>query len=394
MAGTDYVSEIEYGSQLFVSMKMDFLNSTDKQNIGGYISIDTTSGVVSVDGEVNSLSEEVKSSVKITVSAHQFGGDPLVLLTILPQNILSCDLNNATACLDLFENAVDYGKGAGSWAGNGFKDQVINVTDANVIGYQTAPYDGGTAQMYGLVPSSYTVANNSAVIEQLESEYAQELENRNRAQAALKFYASYRSAAERTELGSIVQATTNNAYALASLANRCRESYLGTDCADLIAANCPVSGQSRSCLESYNTSVFDIPAIPPAFVLDLRWVTSNPGRDSLLSQGLQCTQIIEPSDPHTWDDNYLCANTDLGMKWGSAGPFGGMTCTQIIEPNDPHTWADNYLCLPTTSDYEFAWAYTTPMRDGHINNGYSCISMNEAADPNAWADNYLCHRQK
>ena len=32
------------------------------------------------------------------------------------------------------------------------------------------------------------------------------------------------------------------------------------------------------------------------------------------------------------------------FKWSSAGPINGMVCTQILEPNDPHTWTDNFFC--------------------------------------------------
>merc|ERR1711939_1174753 len=32
------------------------------------------------------------------------------------------------------------------------------------------------------------------------------------------------------------------------------------------------------------------------------------------------------------------------MRWSSAGPIGGMRCTQILESSDPDTWNDNYLC--------------------------------------------------
>ena len=32
------------------------------------------------------------------------------------------------------------------------------------------------------------------------------------------------------------------------------------------------------------------------------------------------------------------------FRWSSAGPINGMVCTQILEPNDPHTWKDNYFC--------------------------------------------------
>ena len=53
--------------------------------------------------------------------------------------------------------------------------------------------------------------------------------------------------------------------------------------------------------------------------------------------GRVCTQILEVADPHTWSDNYLCAERDYGFRWSSAGPIAGMTCTAIIESADPHT---------------------------------------------------------
>src|SRR5262249_31918651 len=34
--------------------------------------------------------------------------------------------------------------------------------------------------------------------------------------------------------------------------------------------------------------------------------------------GLDCTQISEPSDPHTWNDNYLCSSQPLGLRWSFA----------------------------------------------------------------------------
>ena len=254
--GTDYVSEIEYGSQLFVSMKMAFLNETDKKDISGALSIDAYEGTVSINGDLETMSSEIKKSVKITVSAHQFGGDPLGLLTILPDNILSCDLDTPTACLELFENAVNYGKGAGKWYGEGFKDQVILLADANVIGYQTSAYDEGNAQMGRLVPKSYSVDNNSDIIEELELLYVDELKSRSRAQAVLKHYGSYLTSTQRTELTSINQATTNNAFALASLSDYCRDNYTGGDCDNHITKNCPVIGERRNCLETYDTAVF------------------------------------------------------------------------------------------------------------------------------------------
>ncbi len=103
--------------------------------------------------------------------------------------------------------------------------------------------------------------------------------------------------------------------------------------------------------------------------------------------GYRCVQIKEPSDPHTWRDNYFCSSghkKDPGMRWSYHGPIRGMKCTQIREPSDPNTWADNYLCLPSNSPLNLQWSYHGPIR------GKACIRWIEPSDPHTWRDNYLC----
>jgi cytochrome c peroxidase len=104
--------------------------------------------------------------------------------------------------------------------------------------------------------------------------------------------------------------------------------------------------------------------------------------------GLVCTQISESADPAgTWDDNFLCANRDIGLRWSSAGPIANMRCTQINEPAEPPstTWDDNFLCVPPTSQIKLAWSYAGPLPEG------TCIPWTETADPHTWLDNFLCH---
>lgn len=100
--------------------------------------------------------------------------------------------------------------------------------------------------------------------------------------------------------------------------------------------------------------------------------------------GMQCTQIVESADPNTWNDNFFCAQTDIGLRWSSSAPVPGMRCTQILESADPHTWNDNWLCVPQDSPYTFRWSSRTPIR------GMQCVQWDEPADPHTWNDNYLC----
>lgn len=99
---------------------------------------------------------------------------------------------------------------------------------------------------------------------------------------------------------------------------------------------------------------------------------------------MYCTQIREPSDPHTWGDNYFCSDEYIGMRWSNAGPIHGMDCTQIWEYSDPDTWLDNYLCVPPAGEYHFTWSSA-----GRLH-GLPCVQWREPSDPDTWADNYLC----
>ncbi len=40
-----------------------------------------------------------------------------------------------------------------------------------------------------------------------------------------------------------------------------------------------------------------------------------------------------------------CESYSGGFGWSCYRPIPGMECTQIVEPADSHTWGDNYLCI-------------------------------------------------
>ena len=124
--------------------------------------------------------------------------------------------------------------------------------------------------------------------------------------------------------------------------------------------------------------------MPTNKILPFRWSSGG------VPAGHDCVQISEPSDPHTWNDNFFCwkhGTKNPGMKWSFGGPISGMRCTQITEPSDPDTWTDNYLCVPTASTLRFIWSSGGEIKD------HSCIQWIEAADPNTWKDNFLCYER-
>jgi hypothetical protein len=139
------------------------------------------------------------------------------------------------------------------------------------------------------------------------------------------------------------------------------------------AALLPVVG-SRGSLEIRDAAAFSCTHING----NVAWNCAGP------IAGWSCTRILEPSDRHTWNDNYFCALNDIGAKWSYAGPIGGMRCTRIVELSDPDTWNDNYLCVPPSSPYLFQWSMAGPIPD------MNCLQWEEPSDPDTWNDNYLC----
>ena len=45
-----------------------------------------------------------------------------------------------------------------------------------------------------------------------------------------------------------------------------------------------------------------------------------------------------------WTEGCGYPNWPQDFKWSYAGAIDGMVCTRIFEPKDPHTWTDNFFC--------------------------------------------------
>ena len=108
--------------------------------------------------------------------------------------------------------------------------------------------------------------------------------------------------------------------------------------------------------------------------------------------GKHCIKINEPSDPHTWDDNFLCMNAapESEISWSYTGYVPPQICTKVVEHNDVDkaVWLDNYLCS-SDDRYCMRWSITGPLAD------MDCLRIHEDAEPSnhSWNDNYLCVRK-
>ncbi len=250
MAGDEFVSSIEYGAQLFVNMKIEYLNRQDKQDIGGYLDV-SVGGVVGVKGELNFISDEVKNSVKITVRAMQKGGDPKRLLEIIPDNIISCTLDNPGPCFDLFAEAIDYAK-------NKFVNQFDSLSDYNVVNYETSRYDKSPLDIRRLVPEYQDIsfARDWRIIEATD-DYRDAILDEQRASDLIAKYYSWMEGPQRVAVENIKEQAYNNAWLYYETIQYCRSHPYGDLCVeywDRIDL-CEVEG---GCITEYDRSYLEI----------------------------------------------------------------------------------------------------------------------------------------
>lgn len=105
--GDEYVSEIQYGASLFATLKVQYLNSSDKFEIGGSLNVGVKE-IVKVDASSDILNSKMAKRTRVSVIAKQFGGNPSGLLSVIPQGIVSCSFDNMQPCVDAFNAIVKY----------------------------------------------------------------------------------------------------------------------------------------------------------------------------------------------------------------------------------------------------------------------------------------------
>lgn len=105
--------------------------------------------------------------------------------------------------------------------------------------------------------------------------------------------------------------------------------------------------------------------------------------------GFGCIHL--PEQGSGWHNNYFCWKSgfsDPHVRWSQRGPITNLKCTKIIEPSDPDTWNNNYLGVPRDSKFHFYWTNACRIAGRH------CVQWNNSAeDPHIWHDNYLCADQ-
>ena len=249
--GDEFIHAIEYGSWLMVTLKFEYRNAQDKKDIGGQLSVNWAGGV-EANGGANFSSIDNASTVDVTITAYQYGGDTQDLTTIIPNNFLSCRLNNPTACFDLFENTVTYMK---TDYPEQFKnaDGSLNLGKFNKIRYFTERYDESGPEWTGYMNDPYdemTFASRQA-LRDAHARWERALLDTRRAEYLIDERSSDLSSAQLSKISSIASLADDNATNLANLINDCLDNAVVTP------SYCATNWANQTFFKSYDETVLE-----------------------------------------------------------------------------------------------------------------------------------------
>ena len=110
--GDGFISEIEYGASLLVSLRFQFLTEKDKEEFNKKVQIEYDGATLKLKGssDIKSLSERVKETGRVVLEAQQIGGSDSGLLNMVSNKMPSCSLTNIENCLAVMEGVLDYGR--------------------------------------------------------------------------------------------------------------------------------------------------------------------------------------------------------------------------------------------------------------------------------------------
>ena len=93
VCGNEYVAGITRGIRFMMGYQLEFMDAQDEATLSGSFNLDFK--LAKVDMSATAKAYVANSSAKLHIFAYQLGGDPLQLLNVLPDQMVSCDLSDA-----------------------------------------------------------------------------------------------------------------------------------------------------------------------------------------------------------------------------------------------------------------------------------------------------------
>lgn len=234
--GDEYVSRVELGGELFVNFGFEFANNEIKTAFKAEIDLDFID-LFQVEGAAKTSLEKFGETVKVRISAHQIGGDPTQLRSILNTDpngnipVFQCSLKNPEQCTKAIQNIVKYATDPA----NGFSRQIQNITydptnpkGAAVLKYHTKSYhDAGFVELYPNNPPIIDLAITLQRQKHLRDFSKQSADNKEAHRLLLLPFITNE---ERARYQAVYDATETNTLALAEVAGHCYSAPL--ECLD------------------------------------------------------------------------------------------------------------------------------------------------------------------
>jgi hypothetical protein len=243
--GDEFLSAIEYGSQVIVNLKFEYKNAEDKVKWGGQLDVDWQ-GKIQVSGELSSTNNSIKRDIKITVSAKQMGGDANQILTVIPNEIIECTMENPQPCFDIFTNTINYMK-------TNYVNQFNSLDDYNVVKLFTDKYRTSGPGLDILVPEGTNPAKvmlTKLAIKNMTERWIQAIMDHRRADNLLNYYSGELPTAKRSALEQLRGDALLNSFLLADSVGYCNDNPIGSFCRDReVQANTYLGAYDRNLLE-------------------------------------------------------------------------------------------------------------------------------------------------
>ncbi|MCJ8272959.1 MAG: internalin [Psychrosphaera sp.] len=223
--GDEFVTAIEYGSQVMVNLKFEYKNAEDKVKWGGQLDVDWV-GKVNVSGQLSAVNNDVKRDIKVTISAIQRGGDQNKILTVIPNGLASCSMQNPQPCFDIFKNTINYIK-------TDYIHQFNDLNDYNVTKIFTDRYRASGPGLDVLVPQGAYPSQSlltKLAIKNMSEGWIEAIMDNRRADNLLNYYAADLSTADRNAIEDLRENALFNSFILADAVAYCNRNPIGSYC--------------------------------------------------------------------------------------------------------------------------------------------------------------------
>lgn len=213
--GDEFVSEVHRGAMVMANLRIDYLNEQDQFEVGGKLSVDVVGGLVSVEGGLENVNQQVKERSKMSFEVIQKGGDPERLAQILPESLVTCSMSNPEPCLQAMSNVLTYMR-------EDFWQQLDDINKYNPMKYVTQRYDNSGLDI--LIPSVGYIEISPAIKlirSSINQSLVQTIQDQQRASTLRSTMAAYIDREHLNQIEALERSALSNARKLTDASEVC-----------------------------------------------------------------------------------------------------------------------------------------------------------------------------